>query len=77
MLEHPSNFYLKILLTEEMTEVQFPAQILHDKDQTHIRDVDGHSSISSYETQYGVKNIEAISQTRTRWSLISAYEYVG
>lgn len=40
----------------------------------HAQDYDDHdqSSLSSYE-QNGVKNIEAISQTWTTWSLISAY----
>ena len=31
------------------------------------------SSIRSYGTQAGVRNIEAISQTWTKWSLIAAY----
>ena len=34
---------------------------------------DDHSSVSSHDAQLGVKHIEAISQTWTRWSLISAY----
>ena len=39
---------------------------------------DDHSSLSSHDAQLGVKHIEAISQTWTRWSLISAYVgYVG
>ena len=56
-----------------MAEVQPPAQIHHDKDPPHVRNEDDQSSLSSYETQNGVKNIEAISQTWTKWSLISAY----
>lgn len=38
----------------------------------HDDDDDNRSSLSSYD-QTGVKNIEAISQTWTRWSLICAY----
>ncbi|MCJ1434969.1 hypothetical protein MMC27_004339 [Xylographa pallens] len=34
---------------------------------------DDRSSLSSDDTQIGVKNIEAISQTWTKWSLFSAY----
>lgn len=34
---------------------------------------DSRSSISSDDTQIGVKNIEAISQTWTKLSLIAAY----
>ena len=34
---------------------------------------DDRYSLSSEDTQTGVKNIEAISQTWTRWSLITAY----
>ena len=53
--------------------MQPPAQIHHDKDPPHVRNEDDQSSLSSYETQNGVKNIEAISQTWTKWSLVSAY----
>ena len=31
------------------------------------------ASVDSDETQTGVKNIEAVSQTWTQWSLIAAY----
>ena len=34
---------------------------------------DDESSISSSDTQTGVRNIEAVSQTWTKWSLIAAY----
>ena len=34
---------------------------------------DDQSSLSSDDTQAGVKNIEAISQTWTKWSLVAAY----
>ena len=54
-------------------EMQRGAQVPHDKDHIHARAEDDHSSINSYETQNGVKNIEAISQTWTKWSLLSAY----
>ncbi|KAL8937589.1 MAG: hypothetical protein Q9211_003606 [Gyalolechia sp. 1 TL-2023] len=44
----------------------------NDHDRTSAPDDDDQSSLDSYQ-QTGVKNIEAISQTWTRWSLISAY----
>lgn len=44
-----------------------------DKGHAYVSDADDQSSLSSYETQAGVKNIEAISQTWTKWSLIAAY----
>ncbi|KAL9033544.1 MAG: hypothetical protein Q9180_005891, partial [Flavoplaca navasiana] len=34
---------------------------------------DDRSSLSSYDTQHGVKNIEAVSQTWTKWALVAAY----
>lgn len=34
---------------------------------------DDQSSLASDATQTGVKNIEAVSQTWTQWSLIAAY----
>lgn len=34
---------------------------------------DDRSSLSSYDVQHGVKNIEAISQTWTTWALVAAY----
>ena len=56
-----------------MADMQADIRIPDDKGQDHVRSEDDRSSISSYETQNGVKNIEAISQTWTKWSLISAY----
>ena len=44
-----------------------------DKDHAYVRDADEQSSLSSDEAQAGVKNIEAISQAWTKWSLIAAY----
>lgn len=44
-----------------------------DKGHAYVGDADDQSSLSSDETQAGVKNIEAISQTWTKWSLIAAY----
>lgn len=45
-----------------------------DKGHAYVRDADDQSSLSSsQEPQAGVKNIEAISQTWTKWSLIAAY----
>ena len=46
-----------------------------DKDLTYVDEAhedDGHS-LSSDDVQTGVKNIETISQTWTKWSLIFAY----
>lgn len=43
------------------------------KGQSAIESEDDQSSFSSEETQTGVKTIEAVSQTWTRWSLIAAY----
>lgn len=43
------------------------------KDPTVADYEDSRSSLSSDETQTGVKNIEAVSQTWTKWSLIAAY----
>ena len=34
---------------------------------------DDRSSLSSYDAQHGVKNIEAVSQTWTKWALVAAY----
>ncbi|KAL8676170.1 MAG: hypothetical protein Q9186_007288 [Xanthomendoza sp. 1 TL-2023] len=42
-------------------------------EQDPVQDDDGQSSLSSHDAQHGVKNIEAISQTWTKWSLITAY----
>ena len=39
----------------------------------YIPDEDDRSSMSSYEAQAGVKGIEAISQTWTKWALVFAY----
>jgi len=47
-----------------------PRQNTRDEPPTHA---DDRSSLSSYEAQTGVKNIEAISQTWTRTSLVAAY----
>ena len=44
-----------------------------DKDASIAPEVESRSSISSDESQSGVKNIEAVSQTWTQWSLIVAY----
>ena len=44
----------------------------HDKEQPAVEEYD-RASFSSDETQTGVKNIEAVSQTWTQWSLIAAY----
>ena len=44
-----------------------------DKNRSVTPDVESHSSIDSDETQTGVKNIEAVSQTWTQLSLIVAY----
>ena len=45
-----------------------------NKEQSFIPHDDDRSSLNSYDSvQAGVKNIEAISQTWTRWSLVSAY----
>ncbi|KAL8731441.1 MAG: hypothetical protein Q9166_003416 [cf. Caloplaca sp. 2 TL-2023] len=41
--------------------------------QRYGQDDDDRSSLSSYDVQQGVKNIEAISQTWTKWSLVAAY----
>lgn len=45
----------------------------HDKGQYATEREDDQASFSSDETQTGVKNIEAVSQTWTRYSLIAAY----
>ena len=44
-----------------------------DKGHAYVRDADDQFSLSSSEPQAGVRNIEAISQTWTKWSLIVAY----
>lgn len=44
-----------------------------EKGHAYVGDADDQSSLSSYEPQAGVKSIEAISQTWTKWSLIAAY----
>lgn len=53
-----------------------PPPPVHD-DKNHIHEenlVDDQNSLGSHrDIQRGVKNIEAISQTWTQWSLISAY----
>ena len=57
-----------------MGDAEASTRTQHDKDQTYIHNHDDdQSSLSSDNTQAGVKNIEAISQTWTKWSLISAY----
>ena len=43
------------------------------EDQTATDSVDSRSSFNSEDVQAGVKNIEAVSQTWTHWSLIAAY----
>ncbi|KAL8775382.1 MAG: hypothetical protein Q9209_000390 [Squamulea sp. 1 TL-2023] len=42
-------------------------------DREYGREDDDGSSFSSHDTQRGVKNIEAISQTWTKWALVAAY----
>lgn len=44
-----------------------------NKSNVYIPSEDDRSSMSSYEAQAGVKGIEAISQTWTKWALIFAY----
>ena len=58
-----------------MADAEASTQIQRYKNQVYIHnhDDDDQSSLSSDNTQAGVKNIEAISQTWTKWSLISAY----
>jgi hypothetical protein len=51
-------------VTREHTKEEAVPSVVHDDDR---------SSLSSYDAQVGVKNIEAISQTWTQWALISAY----
>lgn len=60
----PSIFNLEVLVTED-DRCNSP--------QYEIRDVDGHSSRSSCETENRVKNINVLSQAWTKWSLISAH----
>lgn len=55
-----------------------PAHRVHDptggeKGIVHTPDEDDGLSVSSYEAQAGVKGIEAISQTWTKWALAFAY----
>lgn len=45
----------------------------HDKNRTVAGYEESQSSLSSDETQTGVKNIELVSQTWTKWSLVAAY----
>lgn len=45
----------------------------HNKDQLAVEHDHDRDLFSSDETQTGVKNIEAVSQTWTQWSLIAAY----
>lgn len=45
----------------------------HDKNRTVTGYEESQSSLSSDETQTGVKNIELVSQTWTKWSLVAAY----
>ena len=61
-----------------MAQAESFMQGVHDKDQTLVRDHDhgdndDQSSLHSNDTQAGVKNIEAISRSWSKWSLISAY----
>ena len=44
-----------------------------DGDQTAPDDACSQSSMTSDDTQNGVKGIEAVSQTWTKWSLVVAY----
>ncbi|KAL8658071.1 MAG: hypothetical protein Q9226_001303 [Calogaya cf. arnoldii] len=46
-------------------------RVVHE--QGYSQDDDDRSSLSSHDLQHGVKNIEAISQTWTKWALVSAY----
>ena len=53
-------------------ETDVPATTPQNKAEPYVHD-DDRLSLSSDDTQVGVKNIEAISQTWTKWSLFSAY----
>ena len=44
-----------------------------NKNNAYVPSEDDRSSMSSYHAQAGVKGIEAISQTWTKWALVSAY----
>ena len=56
-----------------MAEDQAAAPVQNKIDHSVVPVDDDGSSLSSCNTQNGVKNIEAISQIWTKWSLISAY----
>ena len=56
-----------------MAETGEPSASRDVKTSTYVSDEDDQSSLSSSDTQQGVKGIEAISQTWTQWSLIAAY----
>ncbi|KAL8895025.1 MAG: hypothetical protein Q9192_003895 [Flavoplaca navasiana] len=48
-----------------------PHHEMHKEGFTQVDD--DRSSLSSSDTQHGVKNIEAVSQTWTKWALVTAY----
>ena len=55
-----------------MAEPESAASAQKDKDVAYVGE-DDRSSLTSYDAQAGVKGIEAISQTWSKWALISAY----
>lgn len=70
---------IRILLSKTTSRMAQAGHTLEDtwvqtnKDHVYVPEEDDRSSISSYEAQAGVKGIEAISQTWTKWSLVFAY----
>ena len=56
-----------------MAEITQETAPHYDKHQVPVGHEDDRASFSSDETQTGVKNIEAISQTWSQWALIAAY----
>ena len=59
------------IIMAEVAGGQIPSH--HNKDQLAVEHEHDRASFSSDETQTGVKNIEAVSQTWTQRSLIAAY----
>lgn len=49
------------------------ARVEENKSNAYVPDEDDRSSMSSYDAQAGVKGIEAISQSWTKWALAFAY----
>ncbi len=57
-----------------MAHIEHSSPVMTNDDKAHpIVEEDDRSSLSSYEAHAGVKGIEAISSTWSKWALIFAY----